>query len=48
MLECLVQVIKKIFEMINKRGVQISTGERLEKNSKINKRGRGRLFGTQE
>ena len=38
-LECLVQVIKKISGMINNWVVQISVGERLVKNSIINKWG---------
>ena len=38
-LECLVQVIKKISGMINNWVVQISIGERLVKNSIINKWG---------
>ena len=46
-LECLVQVIKKISGMINNWVVQISVGERLVKNSIISKWG-GRLFGTQK
>ena len=37
------------FGIINKLGVQKKIrGEEFEKNSKINKRGGGRLFGTQE
>ena len=44
----LLQVIKKIFGIIDKRGDQKKHGGgALEKNSKINKR-RGRLFNTQE
>ena len=47
-LRLLISVNKNIFGMINKRGPNKHWGEGLEKNSKINKREEGRLFGTHE